>query len=392
MTDLILGCDISKDDVYVCLIDSGKDKVLGTRKFSNSSEGLSALLNWVKQKAKDRRWFTVMEATGVYHENCVDTLYQSDIPVYVVTPKIIKHYIANLNRRYKNDKSDAYMIACFGMTIGEGINKVAVRRWKPFSPLYQEMRSYSRQIISLQKSVTQFKNRLSALKATGRIPEKVLASTQEIIETMTDTIDAYKEDLRCLIRQDESLSERIDKVWSIKGVGWLTAIHVICATDGFSNISNSRQLTAFAGLDVPDNESGRCRRPGQISKCGSVIIRRALYMPALSSSHSESGPWRDFYARIYSKSGGKGKKAITAVMRKMLCLIYTLWKNNTPFDPGHIWKAPGKSKSDVQEAGASFVQNKKEEALTASSQDSIGIIYQPSLLLSDTKLLNLTES
>lgn len=392
MTDLILGCDISKDDIYVCLVDSINDKVLGTRKFANSKDGVNAMHKWVEPKARGRQWSVVMEATGVYHENCVDMFYSVQIPVYVVTPRLIKNYIANRNRRYKNDKSDAYMIACFGMTIGKGANRVDIQRWKPFSPLYHEMRSYSRQIISLQKSVTQFKNRMSALKATGRTPKKVIDATQEIIDTMEDTINGYKADLLSLIKQDKELSERIDKISTIKGVAWLTAIHVICATDGFSNISNSRQLTAFAGLDVPDNESGRCRRPGQISKCGNAIIRKALYMPAMSSSICESGPWREFYGRIYSRSGGKAKKAITAVMRKMLCLIYTLWKNNADFDPNHKWKAPSAAKSDILEAGASFVQNKKEEVSETSSQDSIGLIYQPSLLLSDTKVLKISQS
>lgn len=76
------------------------------------------------------------------------------------------------------------------------------------------------------------------------------------------------------------------------------------------------------------------------------------------------GNLHSFYNRLYERNGRKGMKAIVAVMRKMLCLIYTLWKNDTDYDPNHQW-IPKPKQSDIQETGASFVQNlglRKEEA------------------------------
>lgn len=349
MNNFILGCDISKTDVHVCLLDATKDKIIGSRKFANTTNGAIDLMDWMHAKARGLESTVIMEATGVYHENLVDILYAHDIEVYVVNPSIIKHHIANHNRRYKNDKSDACMIAGFGLSIGHGLNKVDIKPWEPFSPFYQELRTYSRQILSLGKSVVQFKNRMEALKATDRTPKDVIDKLQEIIDTIEDTIESYKSKLKKVIEYDTCLSDKIAHITTIKGVGWLTAIHIICATDGFRTFNNARQLTAFAGLDIPDVQSGRCRHPGKISKCGNSTIRNVLYMPAVAAGcRAHEGSLNALYKRLYERNGGKGLKALVAVMRKMLCLIYTLWQTDCDYDPAHQWKPPV-FKSDIQE-------------------------------------------
>ena len=56
-------------------------------------------------------------------------------------------------------------------------------------------------------------------------------------------------------------------------------------------------------------------------------------MPALSASkHNQK--MKELYIRLVSK--GKNKKlALIAVARKLLLLIYTIWKNNTDYIPDY---------------------------------------------------------
>jgi transposase len=54
-------------------------------------------------------------------------------------------------------------------------------------------------------------------------------------------------------------------------------------------------------------------------------------MPALSACRANP-QMKQLYQRLVSK--GKNKKlAIIAVARKLLLLIYTLWKSNSPYIP-----------------------------------------------------------
>lgn len=349
MKGFILGCDVSKKDVYVCLLNTETGKVLGSKRFANNTVGVMDMDDWVSRKTKGEPYKVVMEATGVYHENLVDDFYSIDVEeIYIVNPKLVKHYIASHNRRYKNDPSDAFMIASFGAAIGTGVNEVNVQKWKPFSQFYQEMRSYSRQILSLKKTSTTLKNRMEALSNTKRTPKEILRSTQQLIEKIEGTIESYRTKLQTILDYDPDLKVKICKVASIKGITWETVLHIVCETDGFSSFSNARQLVAYAGLDVPDEQSGRCRKPGHISKAGNAQIRQVLYMPAMVAGTRKNGIYNEFYNKLLGRLGGKGKgkKALVAVMRKMLILTYTLWRDDCFYDPTHVWNQ--KDKSDKQ--------------------------------------------
>ncbi len=58
-----------------------------------------------------------------------------------------------------------------------------------------------------------------------------------------------------------------------------------------------------------------------------------MYMPSLSTiGHSQT--YKKIYDRLYEKKEN-GLIAGTAIQRKLLSLIYTLWKNDTEFDDNY---------------------------------------------------------
>jgi transposase len=118
-------------------------------------------------------------------------------------------------------------------------------------------------------------------------------------------------------------------VITIPGVNFVTGITVIAETDGFANISNRRQLVSYVGLDVVMKESGTLSWRPRISKRGNAYIRAGLYMAAVSSIiHNKT--MKTYFNRL--KDNGKpGKTGIVALERKLLILIYTLYKNDTDF-------------------------------------------------------------
>ena len=61
-----------------------------------------------------------------------------------------------------------------------------------------------------------------------------------------------------------------------------------------------------------------------------------MHLPALAAiRHDER--FKAIYARLISKHGIKMKAAV-AVQRKLLEMIYTLYKNNTPYDKDYLKK------------------------------------------------------
>lgn len=356
MVNLKLGCDVSKADIHVCLYDPETEKILGSRKFDNTDRGFEQIEEWCDKRAKGGEYEIIMESTGVYHENLVSYFYDRSKVCYVVVPRLIKNFAKSRNVRLKNDKADARIIAVFGSRIGSGPNHVDVMPWSPFTEKYREMRSYSRQILALTQDRARLKNRLHALAFVKQTPGKIKSQIAQLIEYYDDIIGDYTSRLLELAESDQELLERVRKVSTIKGISIISVLHIISETNGFQLFKNARQLTAFAGLDIPEYQSGRCRKPGHLSKCGNSRIRQVLYMPAIRCGNSGGQQTREFYRRLKEKFGkNHGNQAVLAVARKLLCLIFTLWRNNSAYDENHQWAAPEKKRgtkhSGKQETG-----------------------------------------
>ncbi len=116
-------------------------------------------------------------------------------------------------------------------------------------------------------------------------------------------------------------------------MGIITIATVVAETDGFSRFENIRQLVSFTGLDIKMNESGRFKGKTTISRKGNSFIRSALYMPAISAA-TNNPDLKIYYQRISSRKKVK-KMAVIPVARKLLILIYTLWKKDTEYIVGY---------------------------------------------------------
>jgi transposase len=161
-----------------------------------------------------------------------------------------------------------------------------------------------------------------------KLIEKQLTKT---IALLKKQLLELEKQIQALIEKDDKLQEQYEHISETKGVGLLTFAVLVAETGGFYLIENQKQLVSYAGYDVVENQSGKHTGKTKISKKGSSRLRRAMHMPALHViQHREPG-LVELYERVYDRCGIK-MKAYVAVQKKLLCLIYSLWKNNTAFD------------------------------------------------------------
>jgi hypothetical protein len=102
--------------------------------------------------------------------------------------------------------------------------------------------------------------------------------------------------------------------------------------NGFQLFSSAAQLTSYCGYDVVENQSGKRKGKTRISKKGNAHIRKALHFPALNVVRFKTGTFPDLFERILDRTRIP-MKGYVAVQRKLLCLIFTLWKKEQAFDP-----------------------------------------------------------
>jgi len=203
--------------------------------------------------------------------------------------------------------------------------------WKKPKEIYRVLKQLTRERRQITDERTIVKNQLHA-EQTEAIPH--LSSIERLKKRILflNTLEKeIKNEIQNSVKEHKELMIDFGNLCTIPGVSILTAATVIGETNGFELIRSKKQLTSYAGLDVKEKLSGTSvKGKPAISKRGNRYLRSCLHLPALSTIKWDDN-FRDQYARIVAKNGIKMKGCV-AVQRKLLELIYVLYKNKTTYD------------------------------------------------------------
>ena len=366
MTKYVNGIDISKDKFDACLISVDLDhnyQVKATHKFGNTPAGFKELLLWLKKHCKEEAVQTIMEASGVYHEKLAIWLTEKDQPVYVVLPNRAHQYMKVLGLKSKNDKIDALGLALMGAH-----HKFDL--WQPITKFYYELRLLTRHHQSLQKGRTEFMNQRHALQHSGYSSHEVMTQLDRTVALFEKQIKDSKQYIKEYINRNEDVKRKVSHACKIKGVDVLTVATIIAETSGFELFKNSGQLISYTGYDVVENQSGKHIGRTSISKRGNSRIRRILHMPAFNVVRFNQTPFVNLYQRIYANTKIK-MKAYVAVQKKLLVIIYSLWKKDQPYQPDYN-NPIQTSGNDESRAFFPFFSEEKRESCVKAVVPPIG--------------------
>lgn len=326
-----LGVDVDSENLECVLMrmDSHRSvKVAASRKFANDRKGFEALLAWLtaKRKVAEAQVQITLEASGVYHEPLCYFLDDHGHKLSIVLPNKAKHYMRSLGFKSKNDKIDARGLAQMGA-------EQQLDVWEPASPHMMELRACLRYRASKQEMITQLSNELHALNRAHHQPRYVLKELKATIKRMKNEVTKLDAEITKLVHKDSELARKIHMICdSVTGLGLISVATVVAETGGFTLFKNAKQLTSYAGYDVIENQSGKRVGKTKISKQGNSHIRRVLFMPAFNMVRHDVGNFKNVFLRILKRTGIK-MIAYVAIQRKLLCLIFALWKHDKPFDP-----------------------------------------------------------
>lgn len=324
----VLGVDVAQKELVVCLGNISENlevSLYARRVFVNNQTGFIALIKWVKKQVDESvKLQFVMEATGVYHQKFAYFLDANDYNVSIVLPNKISNYIRTLKNKTITDKTCADAIAQFGLERNLEI-------WKRPNNIYKNLKQLTRERDQVISERAMVKNQLHAEKAEAEPHDGSLERINARISFLTKQLKEISQDIENCIKKDETLKSDVKIITSIPGIGLITAAIVLGETNGFELIRNKKQLVSYSGLDVIDKESGTSiKGKTKISKKGNRNLRKSMHLPALTALRNIPN-FQELYLRIYNKTAIK-MKGIVAVHRKLLELIYTLFKTKTMYN------------------------------------------------------------
>lgn len=324
----VAGIDIAQKELVVSLGRLNENleiEVISHKVFKNTHKGLMSLVEWVahhSERPDNVRY--VMEATGVYHERTAYFMAEKGFDLSIVLPNKISNYFRTLEVKTITDKTASQAIMRFGL-------ERKLDNWTKPSSVYRELKQLTRERDQIVEQRAMVKNQLHAESAEAVPNPKSIKRITERIKFLNKQEKEIKIDIALVLKDHPQVKDRIKNICSIPGVGELTAVIVLAETNGFELIRNKKQLTGYAGFDVKEKQSGTSvKGKPKISKRGNRHLRKSMHLPSLSAVKYNKSH-KDLYARITAKSGIK-MKALIAVQRKMLELIFVIDKNQTKYE------------------------------------------------------------
>jgi transposase len=335
----VCGIDVAQDELVVTvghLLGDLSLDLLAHKSFPNTDNGFNKLLDWVKKQSSTTvEVLYVMEATGVYHERLAYFLYGKEQRLSIVLPNKISNYFRTLEVKTVTDKTASEAITRFGL-------ERQLDNWKPANPVYKKLRQLTRERDQLVQTRTVAKNQLHAEQAEAEPNKTTVTRVKKQIAFLDKQEQEIKTELAELVKQNEAVKMKVEQIASIPGVGKLTAVTVLAETNGFELIRSKKQLTSYAGLDVREKQSGTSvKGKPRISKKGNRFLRKSMHLPALAAIRYDER-FKAVFARLVAKHGVK-MKAVVAVQRKLLELIYIIFKTEKQYDKEYL-KKPGSNK------------------------------------------------
>lgn len=368
----VVGIDVAQDELVATLgliYFDMETEFIARKVFKNTKSDRKKLHTWAKKNTDPKVGLRfVMEATGVYHERFAYFLDENELDVSIVLPNKISNYMRTLEVKTINDKKSADAIAQFGL-------ERKLDNWHRPKALFRELRQLTRERDQVVQDRTIAKNQLHAEKTEAMPNKSTLKRLKERIKLHDKQEQQIKTEVDCLIKTDLVFAADIKRICTIKGVGKLTAVTILAETQGFDLIRNKAQLTSYAGLDVKEKQSGTSvKGKSKISKRGNKYLRKCLYFPALAAVRSD-GDMKSLYVRLLSKHGIK-KKAGVAVQRKLLELVYIIYKTGATFDPNYMQKKQAllEKQRAEKEANKNEAQTIPEVQKTPEKQKATNVV------------------
>jgi transposase len=306
---VVVGIDVAKDKVDACIRSLSQRQT-----FPSGAEGRRKLIAWLRKRKVDK---AVMEATGGYERDWAKALREAGIEVRVVDPKRVRSFARSAGRFAKNDPIDAEMIAWFAETFVEAPGQSC-----------DATREKLVQIVNARQALVDLQTSLQN-RSEHTAPNVVQRVQARLLKKMAAEIAALEAAIATMVKTTPHFTELAEIIESVPGLGKGTSAGLIAAMPELGQVSNE-VAAALLGVAPYDDDSGQ-RRGDRHIKGGRRRIRNLFYMACLGAATRHNPVLKVFYDRLIAK-GKEPKVALTACMRKLICILNTMIARRQKWD------------------------------------------------------------
>lgn len=368
------GVDIHRDKLEVCILKGkGKKPEVIRAQFKTTKRELIAFVTWL---SKNECFNVAMESTGVYWRPVYEAIEEHTS--YEQLMVVNAHHMRNIPGR-KSDVKDAEWIATlfrYGLLEASFVPDRVIRNLREYSRLHKSfVGERARYLNRLEKFLQTHGFKLSSvlsnimglsgrkllntlvekgtitpadvLKAIGKRVKRpvdeieaavcgsLIQSERRLLGILLNKLDSCQKEIETIITDMVDLSrpyqKTLDQFDSIPGIDVVASLAILAEISDTpqKNFKTSAHLNSWAGLSPRNDESAGKVKSRKVTH-GNPYIKSILCQCAWSAVRCRNSTFANWFWSHQGKLGRK--KAIIAVARKILALIFTLLKNDEFYD------------------------------------------------------------
>jgi len=335
-----IGLDVGKSNCVAAVdfpafedrVDRRKVMELPTLEFTNSQGGINKMLRWYDKLEKEYLAScgepelvieprVVMESTGIYSRQIEGYILSSrpTLRPVIENAMLIKSFRMSLNLKNETDFIDAKAIAYYGT---ERQPELKIKSEK----MYQELCGMCRLHDFYVTEMTAYRNMHEGLNSA-----MLKRMDTSIIKHLEKKLKELNSEMRKFVREHEEIRQELEIMVTMPGVAFLSAATLIGEFGSMKNYATRNKISAMSGLNPLVKESGTSVRRYRLSKKGSPLARRMLYLNCTQALTHDP-----HLKRFYDTLLARGKKPLQgrcACMRKILLMLRAMVINNQPYNP-----------------------------------------------------------
>jgi len=327
--EFFIGIDVSKNELDFAV--QHEDRFLFHKEIANDP---LAIKGFIKELGKLpgfslHKALFCMEHTGIYNNHSLTCLYKKKAHICLEAATQIRNSLGNI--RGKNDKVDAIRIAGYAY---DKRNKL--RLWVPKREIVQQLAHLAATRLRLITVKKQLKVPLRehAAFSAGKIAQQSLKICSHSLKAINEDIARADKAIDVLIQADTELRRLFSLITSVSGIGKVTAVQTIIATNEFKDINNPKNFACYCGVAPFKDDSGKIVKKARVSHMANKKVKTLLHLSAIVAIQYNADLKR-FYERKVLEEKKNKMSVINAVRNKLILRIFACVNQNRPYEKNY---------------------------------------------------------
>lgn len=331
--EIFTGLDVSKKSMSVTFTNPQ-----GFIRSLNMPHKAEHLVNYVRKHFPDQKIAFVYEA-GPTGYGLYDGLAAQAYPCLIAAPSMIPRAPG---KRVKTNRLDS-------KALSENLRAGQLKSIHIPSPTYRHLRHLTQLRDVLVSELAGMKQRIKSLllfegidfppappgsqwSLLVKAQLRKLSCSSPVrfkLDQLLDSVEFHEKqvlktiiEIRRFCRNDPELSQSIQYLMTIPGIGWITASQLVARIGDWRELKNIRQLAGFLGLVPTEHSTGEKVDRGSITRTGDERLRSKLIQASWSAIRQDA-ELREFFRSVCRKHPREvaSRVAIVAVARKLTVRI-----------------------------------------------------------------------